>query len=215
MFAKHVFKPGFQGIIILLLMVISVTGQTASSLAKDTFKPTRPGEVYLLRGLANIFSLGMDEMGKKFREYGMESQVYNHSHWKSLADDLIERSYEKEISFPIIIIGHSLGAGAAPRMATMLGKRGIPVKYVVMYDPVEPTQVGRNIEEVVNYYLPKNNNTNIVSPAPDFEGTYENVNVRPLGGFNHLNIDYNKEIRSVVYAEALKYSDEQAEENSR
>lgn len=201
---------------IYALIFISLTAFVKPTHANSPeFKPTRPGEVYLLRGLANIFSLGMDEMGKQFRDYGIESEVYNHSHWQALADELIERSYEKEISYPIIIIGHSLGAGAAPQMATMLGRRGIPVKYVVMYDPVEPTQVGKNIEEVVNYYLPKKNNTNVVSPADDFEGKFENINVRPLGGINHLNIDYNKEIRSTVYEEALKYSEEQAELNEK
>ncbi len=194
----------------LIAFIIILVLANNQALAKD-FKPTRPGEVYLLRGLANVFSLGMDEMGKKLRKFGIESEVYNHSHWQALADELIERSYEKEISFPIIIIGHSLGAGAAPKMATTLGLRGIPVKYVVMYDPVEPTLVGRNVNEIVNYYLPKNNNTNIVSPKQDFTGTLSNINVRPLGGFNHLNIDYNKEIRRVVYDEVLKYSDEQIE----
>jgi len=93
------------------------------SFARDkNFKPTRPGEVYLLRGLANIFSLGLDEMGDQFHKFGMESYVYNHKHWQSLVDDIVERSYENEISFPIIIIGHSLGAGAAPQMATALGQ---------------------------------------------------------------------------------------------
>ncbi len=96
-------------------------------------------------------------------------------------------------------------------MATVLGSRDIPVKYVVMYDPVEPTVVGRNVNEIVNYYLPKHHNTNIVSPKQDFTGTLSNINVRPLGGFNHLNIDYNKEIRRVVYEEVLKYSNEQME----
>lgn len=198
-------KKGLATVLVTCVLLL------AASASASNFKPSRPGEVYLLRGLANIFSLGMDEMGKQFRQYGIDSSVYNHAHWRALADDLVERSYENEISFPVIIIGHSLGAGAAPAMATLLGRRGIPVSYVVMYDPVEPTTVGRNVMEVVNYYLPKNENTNVVRAAEDFDGTLQNINVRPLGGFTHLNIDYNKKIRKAVYNEALRYSDEQAE----
>ncbi len=55
----------------------------------------------------------------------------------------LERSKVKNgLSYPVIIIGHSLGAGVSPLMATYLAERGIPVSYVVMYDPVERTRVG-------------------------------------------------------------------------
>ena len=116
--------------------------------------PTRPGEIYLWRGLANVFSLGMDQMGKDFTAMGIENCVFNHSGWNAAAQELVERKREnRPISYPIIIIGHSLGAGASPEMATYLGRHGIPVTYVVMYDPVVPTQVGPNVQEIVNYYI--------------------------------------------------------------
>jgi thioesterase domain-containing protein len=176
-------------------------------------KPTRPGEVYLLRGLGNIFSLGLDEMGQDYTKFGVENCIFNHSVWESLANDIIERSYRRQVNFPVIIIGHSLGAGAAPRLATRLGKAGIPISYVVMFDPVEPTLVGANVAEVINYYLPKRQD-NKVYGSDQFTGTLQNVNLAKFGGFTHLNVDYDKGLRRAIYEKSLALSDAAAAERA-
>ena len=145
----------------------SVTSASLAQAACAKMTPTRPGEVYLWRGLANIFSLGMDEMGKQFTKMGIENCVYNHSGWNAAAQELVERHRKKEkISYPIIIIGHSLGAGVSPEMATYLAERGIPVTYVVMYDPVVPTQVGGNVKTIVNYFIKKPDKDKTLYPWP-------------------------------------------------
>lgn len=189
-------------------LVAGLAGAAQAACAK--VKQTRPGEVYLLRGLANIFSLGLDEMGKQFTSYGMENCVFNHSVWQSLANDILERSYKGEVNFPVIIIGHSLGAGAAPQLATTLGKHGVPTAYVVMFDPVEPTRAGANVQEIINFYLPKRQD-NLVRPTGDFTGKLSNVNLARFGGFTHLNIDYNKDLRRIVYRRTLELSQAQTD----
>lgn len=136
---------------VLALASMSTIGPAFAKCSE--FKPTRPGEVYLMRGLANIFSLGMDTMAKEFSKMGIENCVYNHSVWTGAVQDVIERSYGNAVNYPVIIVGHSLGAGVAPKMATRLGRHNIEVAYVVMYDPVEPTEVGKQVDEIINYYL--------------------------------------------------------------
>jgi hypothetical protein len=42
--------------------------------------------VYLLRGLMNIFSLGMDSLAEELTKRGVYATVSNHSEWQSLAD---------------------------------------------------------------------------------------------------------------------------------
>ncbi len=194
----------FRNVMLAFVAMFLFTGAASAQCAK--MKPTRPGEVYLLRGLANIFSLGLDEMAQYYTKLGMENCVFNHSVWESLANDILERSYRGEVNFPVIIVGHSLGAGAAPRLATRLGKAGIPVSYVVMFDPVEPTLVGGNVQEIVNYYLPKRQD-NKLYPGQTFQGVLENVNVSKFGGFTHLNIDYNTGLRKTIYSKSVQYSD--------
>ena len=197
------------GVAALTIAVAAIAGtaQTASA-ACTKFKPTRPGEVFLWRGLANVFSLGMDAMGEDFSRLGIENCVYNHSGWKAAAEDLIERSKQKNgISYPIIIIGHSLGAGASPEMATYLGKRGIPVAYVVMYDPVVPTQVGPNVQEIVNYYIKKPNKDKILYPMADFTGQLANIDLSSRRDIDHFNIDKRPELHKIVYQRTLELTD--------
>src|SRR5262245_1848045 len=64
--------------------------------------------VYLLRGLMNIFSLGMDSLAEELDKRGVHTTVSNHSEWQSLAD-LAASNYKAGKEDPIILIGHSLG----------------------------------------------------------------------------------------------------------
>lgn len=178
-------------------------------------KASRPGEVYLLRGLANVFSLGMDEMGKKFSELNIENCVFNHRAWSGLANDIIERSYRNRVSYPIVIIGHSLGAGAAPQMATRLARQNIPVAYVAMFDPVQPRQIGGNVDELVNYYIEQTDKNKIVTPLPDFTGHLENINLAGQPNITHLNIDKNLELQGIVFQRAQELSDKITEEKNK
>lgn len=183
------------GLTVLCAALFAGASESLANCAK--IKPRAPGEVYFMRGLANIFSLGLDQFGKELSKLGVENCVFNHSVWQSLANDIVERSYRGEVSFPVIIIGHSLGANIAPKMATIIGRHNIPVAYVVMLDPVEPTFVGKNVEEIRNYYLPKRND-NTLHPLQDFGGDLENVNVKRFGGFDHFNIDENRQLRDLM-----------------
>ena len=154
-------------------------------------KITRTGEVYLLRGLANVFSRGMDAMGARLVRNGLDARVYNHASWKGLADNIIARSKVKKVSYPVIILGHSLGANASARMAKYLGDRGVKVRYVVAFDPTVPTSVGKNVAQVTNYYLPNDDHNNIIQKAPGFRGNLKNVNVTKMVGVTHMNVEKN------------------------
>lgn len=188
---------------------VTTSAVTEASAGCARIKPTRPGEIYLLRGLANIFSLGLDTAGKQFSKHGFENCIFNHIHWRALADDIVERGRKKEISFPIVIIGHSLGANAAPLMANLIGKHNIPVSYVVMMDPVESREVGKNVLEIINLYLPKRKDT-LLYAGPGFTGKLENINLKIYGKtFDHFNIDDNKPLRAAIYERTLELSDEE------
>lgn len=181
------------------LLLCLLLGATAMPAAANCARisPTQPGEIYFMRGLANIFSLGLDSFAKEMSELGVENCVFNHSHWQSLVADIAERGYHGTLSPPIVIIGHSLGANIAPRMATEIGSFDIPVAYVVMLDPVEPTVVGANVEEIFNYYLPKRRDTRVHGTS-GFTGVLENVNLKRFGGFDHFNVDENRQLRDVM-----------------
>ncbi|MDQ2953491.1 MAG: hypothetical protein M3R18_00950 [Pseudomonadota bacterium] len=48
--------------------------------------------VYLLRGLMNIFSLGMDDLAAKIQARGITATLHNHSEWQTLSDEIAARS---------------------------------------------------------------------------------------------------------------------------
>lgn len=191
------------------LTACSSTGTSTSATAlarQDTSKYSYTGEVYLLRGLANVFSTGLDVMNDKFQRRGVNSRVDNHSVWESLAQDIVTRSKSDAVSYPIIIMGHSLGGNASVQMAKYLGDRGVPVSYVVAFDPTITTYVGPNVTEVVNYYLPNKKDgeppTNVVEGEPGTQASVTNVDARPIG-VDHFNIEKNPELQVRVMTKAM------------
>lgn len=194
----------------VMLLMMQVTGARPADAVCAKVKVTSPGEVYFIRGLASIFSLGLDAFGKEVSALGVENCISNHSAWQPVSNDIIERNHRDEISARIIIIGHSLGANIPPKMATTIGKANIPVAYVVMLDPVEPTVFGANVEEIFNYYLPKRKD-NTLHAGRGFAGVLKNVNVKQFGGFDHFNIDENVALRNIMKQRIVELVNTRAE----
>ena len=100
--------------------------------------------VYLLRGLMNIFSLGMDTLSEELNRRGVYATVHNHTEWQSLADQAAAK-YKAGTEGPIVLIGHSLGADAVMEMADYLGRKGIPVALVVPFDGTQSLSASANV----------------------------------------------------------------------
>jgi len=80
------------------------------------------------------------------------ASVHNHTAWPMLASEAAA-NYRAGQEGPIIIIGHSLGADAAVKMADELAQQRISVKLVVTFDPVSNMAVEGDIAKVVNLYI--------------------------------------------------------------
>ena len=68
-----VFGVVCAGVLALMSLTPSPAGAQAAATAAS-----RP-HVYLMRGLMNIFSLGMDQLAVQIANHGVEAVVYNHS----------------------------------------------------------------------------------------------------------------------------------------
>lgn len=167
---------------------------------------TRTGEVYLLRGLANVFSRGMDAMGAKFVRSGVDARVFNHSAWRGLADNIIARAKVKKVSYPIVIIGHSLGANAAVNMSEYLGQKGVRVQYVAIFDPTRTTTAHKNVRRIINFYLANEANTNIVVKGKGFRGTLKNINLRGEPGITHTSVEKQPKYQNAIIKRAISYT---------
>ncbi len=168
-----------------------VLAQASSNLNTDA-------QIYLLRGLANVFSRGMDELGAKLTAEGFSPVVLNHRGWQHSADT-IARNYRNGRRAPIILIGHSLGANNAYRIARRLNGKNIPVAYFASFDPTQAFTVPNNVQYFVNFY--QNNGVGRrASFAPSRHKQKVNLNLTSSPGLNHRNIDQSRRLQDIVMA---------------
>jgi hypothetical protein len=168
----------------LLLLALLVGGTPAY--AEDHSKV----HVYLIRGLFNIFSLGMDEIAAKLEQEGIPASVSNHLLWAQVAAQAAA-DYKSGTVRKIILIGHSAGADAIAKIAARLDEQDIPVKLAISLDPgLSRLPASGHVERYVNYYV----STGIghtLGTTPQFHGNFENIDVATIPGVNHFNIDKN------------------------
>jgi len=150
------------------------------------------GHIYLLRGLAGIFSTGLDSLDEKLLQRGYASTVHGYDSYEALATEAAR--LQKSGKGPIIIIGHSLGADAAVFMAEKMKSAGARVALIVTFGPTMNLVAPSNVAHVVNYYT---GNT-LVTKGPGFRGTISNVDLNAAPDINHLNIEKSNRLQASV-----------------
>jgi hypothetical protein len=155
--------------------------------------------VYLLRGLMNIFSLGMDTLAEKIQHRGIYATVHNYSEWQSLADHAAA-AYHAGTEGPIIIIGHSLGADAVVEMSAYLGRKGVPVALAVPFDGTQSFATPSNVGRVLNL---THADYGRVYRGAGFHGSIANVDVSSDRNIDHLNIDKSARLHAQVIGAIL------------
>jgi len=155
--------------------------------------------VYLLRGLLNVFSLGMDTLAEELNARGVYATVDNHTSWQSLADQAAAR-YKAGTEGPIIIIGHSLGADAVMEMSAYLGQKGVPVALAVPFDGTQSFAASGNIQRLLNL---TQRSYAYMRKGQTFKGSLVNFDVSSDPSIDHLNIDKSPRLHAKVIAEVL------------
>jgi len=155
--------------------------------------------VYLLRGLMNIFSLGMDTLAAELNHRGVYATVNNYADWQALADQAAA-NYRSNKESPIVLIGHSLGADAVMEMAAYLGARGIPVALVVPFDGTQSFSASSNVARVLNV---TQRDYAYMRRGPGFHGTLTNFDVSGDPNISHTTIDKSPRLHARVISEVL------------
>jgi pimeloyl-ACP methyl ester carboxylesterase len=153
-------------------------------------------DIYLLRGLFNIYSLGMDSLAEKLRAQGYAPTVTTWDSAAAVADRIIA-DHRKGDTRHLILIGHSLGSNAVVQIANQLAPLGIAVDLAVTFDVTEPLVVPANVERFINFYQ-RNGFGREASPAPGFTGEFSNLDLTGDTNLSHTNIDESPRLQAFV-----------------
>jgi hypothetical protein len=185
LFPGRVMLPAVRAAAMALLLLMIPSGATTGNAAA----PASTAHVYLLRGVLNIFSLGLDEIADKLQRQGIPVTVANFVSWSSLADRAA-LEYRSGRLRTIILVGHSSGATALPDMVARLDHLGAPVKLAIGLDSVFHTSLAGHVGRYLNFYVGDGAGTP-VARTRQFRGDLENIDVGGLG-VGHLTIDKNE-----------------------
>jgi Thioesterase domain len=158
--------------------------------------------VYLMRGLLNVFSLGMDQLAAQIARNGIDASVYNHSVEETVVGAIVQK-YRAGDHGPYILIGHSLGADAVMLMAQQLNAQGVPVALVVPFDGTESYTAPANVSCVVNLTQRK---YAYMRPGAGFRGKLSNVDVSSDTTIDHVTIDKSPRLQAMALKEILQAS---------
>jgi hypothetical protein len=183
-------------ICLLLLSAVAISPTTAR--AAPSQSPAATTHVYLLRGVLNIFSLGLDTIGARLQAQGMQVTVANFVSWSSLADEAAA-DYRAGRVKTIILVGHSSGATALPDMIAKLNQLGVPVKLAIGLDSVFKTRLSTGAERYINIFI-GDGPGEPVRAATGLRGKLDNVDVRGTG-VGHISIDKSEAIQRRVIGE--------------
>ena len=153
-------------------------------------------QVDLLRGLADIFSRGMDTLTDKLNRQGYSARVYSTNGWQSVARRIADK-YTRGHKDIVVIIGHSLGANATFDIANALDKQNIPIELIVTFDATNPQPVPKNVLHIVNFYQ-ENGFGKKVSAGPGFQGELTNVDLTPDTSLSHTTIEKSPRLHALV-----------------
>src|SRR6516162_8414724 len=202
-------------VIAALSLVVPAAAQTVKI---QTIKVTAPGtttapgkpaalgnaasrpHVYLMRGLMNIFSLGMDQLAGQIAGSGIDASVYNHSVAESVVGSIVQR-YRGGDHGPYILVGHSLGADAVMTMTQQLNLQGVPVALVVPFDGTGSYTTPSNVACVLNF---TQRAYAYMQAGAGFHGKLSNVDVSSDTSIDHVTIDKSPRLQAMALKEIMQ-----------
>jgi pimeloyl-ACP methyl ester carboxylesterase len=178
------------GTLVLTSLILLPAG--AQSAVKTAQHEVSRPHVYLMRGLMNIFSLGMDELAAKIAGHGIAASVYNHAVASEIVGEIAQK-YQAGDHGPFILVGHSLGADAVMMMAQSLNAKGVPVALVIPFDGTASYAAPQNVACVLNL---TQREYAYMRPGAGFHGRLQNVDVSGDAGIDHFTIDKSPQLQA-------------------
>jgi len=184
----------------------------------DGVSRTRIGHVFCLRGLADVFSIGLNDLAERLRHEGIDATAASSPSWRTVGSEICRARSQGNLQGPVILIGHSYGADDAIWLARFLRRHNIEVELLVLLDATDPPAVPENVVRCRHLYQPtilgdllpiafagnpvqaeeSNNRTVIVNQivSPKILKTTAHV--------DHFNIDASASVHNLIVDEVLR-----------
>lgn len=189
----------------LCIAAILLAACTETSREAVTHEPGGHGQVVLIRGLANVFSTGLDSLASELKKEGIEARPVSLSNSAARATTIARAYRASPANRPVILVGHSFGADQALEISRDLEKRGVPVALIVTFDPTSKGPVPANVRRAVNMYTGGKEIWAPVAPAPGFRGQLVNMDVKngsdAVAGVNHFNVEKAERLHKIAIRE--------------
>ena len=176
-----------------------------------------PLRAFLIRGLAGgrpfFFSGGLDVLARKLTAQGVSASVHDQGsffrpYWEVGAITDAALAAARKGAQPILI-GHSMGADAALKVAVRLAAEQVMVPLVVCFDPTSfrllfgPPAVPKNVGRAICFYQKISPlGRGLLRPAPGFKGAL----VQERHAHIHSAIDDDPALHRRVIAEVATLS---------
>ncbi|KAB2731155.1 thioesterase domain-containing protein [Brucella intermedia] len=175
----------------------------AAQAAPRTPSRTAPqADVYLLRGFGDIFSTGIDEIGRQLQANGVDAHVEGHQAWRFVLNRILTDQRNNPRA-PVVLIGHSLGANAVIDIAAALEKKGIQVAYMATFAATAPAPLPGNVRRVVNFYFKQHGWGLPLTAGPRFKGSLDNRDFSGMKDIGHFNIEKQRPLQDEVVRNVL------------
>jgi pimeloyl-ACP methyl ester carboxylesterase len=169
-------------------------------------------EIYLIRGYGakeggkkGLAASGINELAKALKKQGRKVITLNSGaasgQWRKFAKDIIKRNDNGNVSYPIILVGHSYGGINIVQMANELGKHKIPVKLMIGLDPgfkSAPKLKSHLVKRAESLFVKKQRVYK--SPDSSINSRIKNIDVNKEFGLNedHGSVDDSKTVRKYI-----------------
>ncbi|MHC5232785.1 lipase [Brucella sp. LJL56] len=181
---------------------LALYGSAAQAAPKTPSGNSPKADVYLLRGFGDVFSTGIDEIGKQLQANGVDAHVEGHQAWRFVLNKILA-DQRKNPRAPVILIGHSLGANAIIDIAAALEQKGIQVAYMATFAATAPAPLPGNIRRVVNFYFKQHGWGLPLTAGPRFRGSLDNRDFSDMKDIGHFNIEKQRPLQSEVVRNVL------------
>lgn len=167
----------------------------ATPLDADPVAQARP-RVYLMRGLAQTVSEGVDHLSAKLTRAGYRNSVHAYGDWPAIANAIMaERAGGG--SAGAVVVGHSLGANSVVSLVNALAQRNVDIELAVTFDPTVDLVVEGGVRRFLNFYQSDNGWGRAIGVGAR-ANPVDNIDLKAMDHLTHFTLDRDASVHERV-----------------